>query len=226
MTPQPVLEPRIAGDIRLGNTYPGIAHLTTHLTAEQMTELLAGPAGAAEAGDLRRMRSPGQDGDAGSASASDPEQNAAFAEAHLLTCARCAAELAGLREGLSLFRQASIAYADSELRRRPQWTLPGRSILRPALEPAYWVAAAAMLLTALFPLQVLRQHGLGSPPAVATSLADHPAESQSDEALLADVNREVSASVPAPMQALADPTGDVSSVSVQTSPETSDPRKD
>jgi hypothetical protein len=51
---------------------------------------------------------------------------------------------------------------------------------------------------------------------------------ESDEALLEDVNREESASVPAPMQTLADPTDSVASTSadIETSIQTSDQRKD
>ncbi len=172
---------------------------TPHLTEEQFSELLAC-----------------------SAEAAAPE--ATPAQAHLLLCEACATELASLRESLSLFRQASSAYADDQLRHRPRWTIPDRRALPSTLVRAYWVAAAAMFLTALLPLQVLRRHSVQSPPAVAASVAER--SSQSDEALLEDVNREISASVPTPMQALADPTATAASSSIATSNPTSNQRKD
>ncbi len=136
----------------------------------------------------------------------------ALAEAHLLGCAACAAELARLRESIALFREASSAYADAELRRIPRWIPPDRRVLSHTMAPAYWVAAAAMLLTAVLPLQVLRRHAVAPRAAVAASAAasvamgDTASAAQSDEALLDDVNREISATLPAPMQALADTT--------------------
>jgi hypothetical protein len=153
-----------------------------------------------------------------------------FAEAHLLACPQCAAELAHLRDSLSLFRDATTAHADQLLRRTPPISLPSRAY-RPALEPAYWVAAAAMGLAALLPLRTLRQQSFQPPPVSTARIADHSAES--DEALLDDVNRDITAAVPASMQALDDPTG-AAPLSAQASTETSsdatdqtsDPRKD
>jgi anti-sigma factor RsiW len=127
----------------------------------------------------------------------------AFAEAHLLDCDQCAAELASLRESLSLFRQASNAYADNQLRRLPPVALPARGVLSPALQPTYWAVAAAIFLTAILPLQTLRQHTFHAAPAVSAGMPQ--SASLSDEALLQDVDSYTSASVPAPMQALADP---------------------
>lgn len=174
-----------------------------HLTEEQFGELL-------------------------SASARGPAANSLLAEAHLQSCEQCAAELASLRECLLLFREASTAFADNELRRMPQVTLPARRpMFLPVVEPGYWVlAAAAIFLAALLPMQVLRQHTVQPASAVAASTSSATAES--DEALLEDVNREESASVPAPMQTLADPTDSVASTSadIETSIQTSDQRKD
>jgi len=145
----------------------------------------------------------------------------ASAEAHLLTCEQCAAELASLQESVSLFRQASSTYADNELRRMPQISLPARSILSPALTSTYFAAAAALVLAAILPMQSLRQHTLHSAPAVSASSSDSTIES--DEALLAGIDRETSASVPSPMEALADPTGSMLSNSLDP---TSVQRKD
>jgi anti-sigma factor RsiW len=151
-----------------------------------------------------------------------------LAEAHLQGCEACSAELASLREAITLFREASDAYAEQELRGIPRWRLPQRRMFSDRLVPAYWLAAAAMFLTALFPLQVLRRHALRTPAAVAaTGTASNVASTaQSDEALLEDVNREVSRSVPASMQALDDPTEDASAVNGESSNATTNERKD
>ena len=127
--------------------------------------------------------------------------------AHLLDCDECSAELAAIRESLSLFRDATHAYADTELRRLPQMVLPTRRLISPAFLPAWWLAAAAFMLTALLPMQMRRQLRLRSMAAVASSTsAPTTSQSDSDEALLEDVDRESSASLPSPMQALANPT--------------------
>jgi hypothetical protein len=179
----------------LPNTAPGRSG-TGHLTEDQFGELLAMPVRAADS-------APGSAG------------------AHLLVCEQCAAELASLRESLSLFRQASNAHADSELRRMPQVTVPVRGALSPALVPTWWVAAAAIFLGTILPMQSLRHHTFRSAPSVSATASDSTAEA--DEALLEDVDRDTSASVPAPMQALADPTGSISSTATIS---TSAQRKD
>jgi hypothetical protein len=136
------------------------------------------------------------------------------AQAHLLLCPACAAELANLRDSLSLFRQASSAHANHELQSLPPISVPNRGLLFPALQPAHWFAVAATLLIAILPIQSFRLRSIQSTPAEAYSAAD---TTQSDAALLDDVDREASASVPAPMQALSDPTatGDTDTVSIQ-----------
>jgi hypothetical protein len=173
-----------------------------HLTEEQFGELIAASAKTA--------------------------YDASPAETHLRCCEQCAAELATLRECLSLFREASTAYAESELRRMPQVNLGSRRrLLFPVFGPAYWMtAAAAIFLAALVPMQTLRRHATQPAPAVAVSASSTTAASESDEALLEDVNREESASVPAAMQALEDPTGSTTSAVIETSNQTSDQRKD
>jgi hypothetical protein len=175
-----------------------------HLTEEQFGELIA-------------------------ASAKTTAADTSPAEAHLRSCEQCTAELASLRECLTLFREASTAYADSELRRIPQVTLPARRpMLLPVIAPAYWLAAAAIFLAALLPMQTLLRHKVQPAQAVAASAPSASVGSESDEALLDDVTREESASVPAPMQALADPATSASSTStgIETSTQTSDQRKD
>jgi anti-sigma factor RsiW len=146
------------------------------------------------------------------------------AEAHLLACEQCAAELAGLRDSLSLFRQASTTYANNELRNLPPMQLPARPAHTLAVQPAYWATAAAAVILAFLPMQALRQHSFQPAPAVAASVADRTVQTE-DEALLNDVDTEISASVPTPMLALADPAG-VASGSLDSSVPTSTQRKD
>ena len=87
------MTPQLTTQPSLADSAPG----KSHLTGEQFGELMAGTTEAA-GGEL------------------------ALAEAHLLVCEQCAAELASLREAITLFREASGTYADEELRRRPRWS--------------------------------------------------------------------------------------------------------
>jgi anti-sigma factor RsiW len=165
-----------------------------------------------------------QFGDLLTQSVAPAAQTPASAQAHLLDCEQCAAELATMRQSLSLFRDANAAYADTLLRSMRPIKLPTRRHF--ALQPAYWAtAAAALFLAAILPMQMLHRHSaLPERPVTATIAAavpDSPVES--DEALLEDVNREISASVPTPMQALADPTATSTTTS---SSQTSTQRKD
>jgi predicted anti-sigma-YlaC factor YlaD len=179
------------------------AHGEAHLTGEQFGELLARFTETAE-------------------------RESTLAEAHLQACEACSAELASLREAITLFREASDAYAEKELRGIPRWKLPRRTVFRQAFVPAYWMVAAAMFLTALLPLQVLRRHALRTTPAVETSVtvSNTASSAQSDEALLEDVNREVSRSVPASMQALDDPTEETTALNSESTDAPSTLRKD
>ncbi len=159
-----------------------LTHPSQHLTEAQFGELLA---------QSTRVES----------------AECASAEAHLLACEQCATELAGLRESLSLFRDASTAYADDQLRRLPPMPAPARLLLTPVLRPAYLATAAALVLAAFLPMQMLwqRSHPTAQPSAPASTTVQVFA-TESNEVLLDDVDREVSASVPSAMQELADPT--------------------
>jgi hypothetical protein len=199
------------------------------MTPQRTTEQLAAQAGTTDCAALGETHLTGEQFGAlmgGTTGTAGPE--VAVAEAHLLVCEQCAMELASLREAISLFREASNAYADKELRSRPRWILPARRSHSQSLIPAYWVAAAAMFLTALLPLQMMRRHTLAPPAAGVSSVAvsNTASDTQSDEALLEDVNSEISASVPTSMQALADPTADETAVNSKASVSTTDQRKD
>jgi hypothetical protein len=121
----------------------------THLTEEQFGDLLVRPAG------IRTSET-------------------SLAEAHVLNCEQCAAELATLRQSLSLFLQASNTFADNELRNMPAMQLPSRPAHTLTLQPTYWVAAAALVLAAFLPMQMMHRHSLQSAPTTAVTIADRP----------------------------------------------------
>ena len=131
------------------------------------------------------------------------------AEEHVLICEQCAAELATLREALMLFRGAITDYADDQLRNAPPVQIPAHPRIAPALRPMYFAAAAALALAALVPLQMLHQRSQQAPqpvPITSAAVDVQTYATESNEALLDDVDRAASASVPDSMQALADPS--------------------
>jgi hypothetical protein len=130
------------------------------------------------------------------------EGTSAIVQDHLHACLHCSAELESLRTSLSLFREASTSYAGQQFAR----SLMKRGSIAPPhhylTQPLYWAAAAVLLVAASFPLNMYRQQ---QHPVPATAVvASHTTES--DEALLEDVDQTLSADVPSPMQPLADPT--------------------
>jgi hypothetical protein len=140
------------------------------------------------------------------------EGTSAIVQDHLRACLHCSAELESLRISLSLFREASTAYAGQQFARS---FLKRGSIAPPQrylTQPLYWAAAAVVLVAASFPLSLYRQHR--PLPAATAVVASHATES--DEALLEEVDQTVSADVPSPMEPLADPTaGSTESTSSQ-----------
>jgi hypothetical protein len=150
---------------------------------------------------------------------SDGEQHSAEvvtnsrADAHLLNCPTCAGEFASLRETLSLFREATVYHAGREFNRieRPQVHIfPTSGAYSQGL---LWLAASAILMAGILPIEMRWQQALHPSPTVSATASAR--SGQSDEALLEDINRELSASVPAPMQTLADPTGETADATVE-----------
>ena len=144
------------------------------------------------------------------------EGSSTIVQDHLHACLHCSAELESLRASISLFREASTSYAGQQFTRS---FLKIGSIAPPQhylTQPLYWAAAAVVLVAASFPLSLYRQHR--PLPAATAIVAPHTTES--DEALLDDVDQTLSADVPSPMEPMADPTA--GSTSAQS---TSSPRK-
>jgi anti-sigma factor RsiW len=165
--------------------------MTLHLTHEQLCDLvLADPSLSLKGGSPKILRI---DSD--------------VVQAHLRACPVCSAELKGLRDSLSHFRNASVSYARQEFAQsyaRRSSIAPPHSFLS---QPLYWTAAAVVFIAALFPLSMHRQRTIA--PAIATRSASPTTES--DEALLADIDQKVSADVPSPMEPLVDPTAETTS---------------
>lgn len=146
----------------------------------------------------------------------------AAAEAHLRTCKQCSAELTSMHEALALFRETTSAFAEREFART-------RRVQANRLVPAYhsfspglaWAAAGLLVIATALPLSLRHK----APPAPSASHPAAPAAPApiSDEALLDDINREVSAPIPASMQALENPTGSASLL--ETDAQTSSTRK-
>src|SRR5277367_6981822 len=132
-----------------------------------------------------------------------PNDDSDVVEQHLQACLICSAELKSLRDSLSHFRDASVAYARQEFAQ----SYAQRSSIAPPhsylSQPLYWAAAAVLFVAALFPITLHQQHSAAISAAKATAAAS---QVESDEALLTDIDQKISADVPSPMEPLADPT--------------------
>ncbi len=139
----------------------------------------------------------------------DPPPESAPSAAHLAACAHCSAQLATLNASLRHFQEASRSFAEREIARRPiVLTLPRRRNIMAM--PAY-LAAAALFLGAVFIPLHLHHPAAPPPPSPVAAVPVSAQSTESDEALLEEINQDLSASVPSPMQPLADPTADASS---------------
>jgi hypothetical protein len=141
------------------------------------------------------------------------EGTSAIVQDHLHACLHCSAELESLRASLALFREASSSYASQQFARS---FMKRGSIAPPQhylTQPLYWAAAAVVLVAASFPLSLYRQQHHPVPTATAVVA---PYTTESDEALLEDVDQTLSADVPSPMEPLADPTAGSTSAESNT----------
>ncbi len=122
-------------------------------------------------------------------------------ELHLAECANCRQELAELGEALANFRFAANGIAlTHEAIRRPQAHATGKPERR-YFRPSAWatgLATAALVLTGS--LTVLHRHATIDHAPIAVAAPTN--NSISDEALLQDIDSDLSASVPAPLKPL------------------------
>jgi anti-sigma factor RsiW len=123
---------------------------------------------------------------------------------HLAECAPCRAEVARLEHGIATFRSAAVEWSSQCLATRPQ-PLQSLPLRRLSISAMRWGFAAAvplvLLLLALLPLHLFHLFHLSSPqithPAVQISAAQI-----SDDALLEQVDEQVSVAVPSSMESL------------------------
>jgi hypothetical protein len=169
--------------------------MTVHLTHDQLCDLILA--------------------DQSLASESTPQSlDSDVVQAHLVACPLCAAELTSLRESIADFREASTSYARQEFAQsyaQRSSIAPSHSLLS---QPLYWAAAAVVFVAALFPLTMNRQR---TPAPNASVTRQVPAQTtESDEALLSDIDQKLSSDIPSAMEPLADPTATATSVSTST----------
>jgi hypothetical protein len=162
--------------------------MTLHLTHEQLCDLILADSSLPLEGEFQN----------------DLNDDSDVVHEHLRACLVCSAELKSLRDSLSHFRDASVSYARKEFAQ----SYAQRSSIAPPhsylSQPLYWAAAAVVFVAALFPLTMHRQRPVSPVTGTAASMSSQTTES--DEALLADIDQKVSADVPSPMEPLADPT--------------------
>jgi hypothetical protein len=167
--------------------------MTLHLSHEQLCDLILADVSSQQEGE----------------SWSDHAESDVVHE-HLRACLICSAELRNLRDSLSHFREASVSFARQEFAQgyaHRSSIAPPHSYLS---QPLYWTAAALVFVAALFPLSMHR-HNPTAPVARTIASTSAVQTTESDEALLADIEQKVSADVPAPMAPLADPTAGATS---------------
>src|SRR5438874_9540718 len=171
--------------------------MTLHLTHEQLCDLILADVSSQQEGES--WNDP-----------NDLEAESDIVREHLRACLICSAELRSLRDSLSHFREASVSYARQEFAQsyaRRSSIAPPHSYLS---QPLYWTAAAVVFVAALFPLSMHRQHS-ASPVAKTAAPTSAQQTTESDEALLADIDQKLSTDVPAPMAPLADPSAGATS---------------
>jgi len=170
--------------------------MNLHLTHEQLCDVLLADSSQQSVGD----------------------RDTDVVEQHLQACLICSAELKSLRDSLSHFRDASVAYSRQQFAQsyaQRSSIAPPHSVLS---QPLYWAAAAVIFVAALFPITLHQRQSAARQAVKTAAVAAQNAES--DEALLSDIDQKVSADVPSPMQPLADPTDETTSTT-----STSDQRK-
>jgi hypothetical protein len=154
-------------------------------------------------------------------------------EDHLRACPLCAAELSSLQDSLGNFQAATTSFANQELsllRSLYPNRINLRSIAsanpRPAArlyhKPFAWAIAAGLVVAASIGAVV--PHGLHHQPALhaasAVVSAIHPSApaAESDQALLEEVDNDLSSNVPSAMQPLSDPISSSSPATAQDEP--------
>jgi anti-sigma factor RsiW len=120
---------------------------------------------------------------------------------HLAECVACRAEVARLEHGVTIFRSAAVEWSAQCLATRPQ-QLQSVSLRRLSITAMRWGFAAAvplvLLLLALLPLHLFHF----STPQITHPAVQISAAQISDDALLEQVDEQVSVAVPSSMESL------------------------
>jgi anti-sigma factor RsiW len=120
---------------------------------------------------------------------------------HLAECATCRAEVARLEQGIAVFRSAAVEWSAQCLATRPS-QLQSVPLRRFSIAAMRWGFAAAvplvLLLLVLLPLHLFHF----SRPQVTRPAVQISAAQISDDALLEQVDEQVSVTVPSSMESL------------------------
>jgi len=149
-------------------------------------------------------------------------------EDHLRACPLCAAELSSLQASLGNFQAATTSFANQELsllrllhpNRIKLHAITSASSSRSTRlhHPFAWAIAAGVVVAAsigaMVPRGLHRQAVLQTTAAVVAPIHANSAP-ESDQALLEEVDDDLSSSVPSAMQPLSDPTSTASSAPAQ-----------
>ncbi len=112
---------------------------------------------------------------------------------HLTECAGCRAAVARLEHGVAIFRTAAVEWSSECLATRPQRFNPSAGRRFPVLALRWAVAAVLPVLLLVFAL--LSFHASSTGPV-------HTASEISDDALLEQVDQQISVAVPSSMESL------------------------
>ena len=112
---------------------------------------------------------------------------------HLTECAGCRAAVARLEHGVAIFRSAAVEWSSECLAKRPQEFNPSAQRRLPVFALRWAVAAVLPVLLLVFAL--LSFHPSSTRPV-------HTASQISDDALLEQVDQQLSVAVPSSMESL------------------------
>jgi anti-sigma factor RsiW len=120
---------------------------------------------------------------------------------HLAECSACRVEVARLEHSIAIFRSAAVEWSSQCLATRPQ-QVQTVSLRRFPISAVRWAFAAVvplvLLLLALLPLHLFHL----SSPRVTRPVVQISAAQNSDDALLEQVDEQISVAVPSSMESL------------------------
>jgi anti-sigma factor RsiW len=122
---------------------------------------------------------------------------------HLAECMACRAEVARLEHGVAIFRSAAAEWSTECLATRSQRLQPVPLRRLPIVAMRWGFAAVLLLLLALLPLHLFHLSGPQvTHPPMQTSVAQISVPQISDDALLEQVDEQISVAVPSSMESL------------------------